>query len=321
MMPSNRNISHIFITDPFNQLQPGHDSTLLMMEFALKHGHQVWQAEMSNLFWEQGLFVQVHSVVLDSGKVSLDNANYIKLNLSQENTGYLVWMRKDPPVDVFYIRACQLLRLSKAPVLNHPDLLMSCDEKMLALEFIDWIPTSYVLQDMTQIRSLVFHIGKLIAKPIGQMGGRGILILHREDSNLASLIEILTNHGQNKIILQHYIPQAVEGDKRIFLVGGEPIGAILRVPPKGDYRANMAVGGSVEQCLLTTKEQQICNALKKRLLQLKAYIVGLDIIGEKLTEINITSPTGLQEIARFSDVNPAEKLIQWAENFVKASKC
>ena len=321
MTPSNQNISHIFITDPFYQLQPGHDSTLLMMEFALKHGHQVWQAEMSGLFWEQGLFVQADRIMLENGSVSIDKSTCAKLALSQENTDYLVWMRKDPPVDTFYVRACQLLRLSKAPVLNHPDLLMSCDEKMLALEFPEWIPTTYVLQDMAQIKSLVYSIGKLIAKPIGQMGGRGILILHREDSNLASLVEILTNHGKDKIILQHYIPQAVEGDKRIFLVAGEPVGAILRVPLKGDCRANMAVGGSVEHCLLTSKEQKICNALKKRLLQLKAYIVGLDIIGEKLTEINLTSPTGLQEIAQFSAINPAEKVIQWAENFAKASKC
>lgn len=306
-------MQHLFITDPFQILVPGHDSTLALMRSAIKHNHQVFQCEMKDIHWN-GSHVMARGTSIENKNGVLTTKDEQELNLNQSGLP-VVWMRKDPPVDSAYIRTCQLLRLTTCPVLNNPDTLMACDEKLFALEFPQLIPKTYIVQHKKQITQLVKQQQKLIAKPIGAKGGEGIFLLSATDKNLSSLIEVMTLNGKIPIILQEYLPQIKEGDKRIFLLDGEPLGAVLRLPQDHDHRANMAAGGTIAKSSLTVKEQEICAIIKPRLLELGMHIVGIDTIGDKLTEINVTSPTCLEEIAQLDGSSPACEIIKWSEKF------
>ena len=307
-------VIHLFITDPFVGLLPRHDSSMALMAAALKKGHPVFQAEMAAIEWRTNHVEVMASPIVSEDEHLLREQKRQRLSLNSGNR-LLVWIRPDPPVDERYIRSCQLLRLAKVPIINNPNTLMTCDEKLFALEFPQFIPATVVLQEMTAIQAFITAQKCVIAKPVGKMGGQGVLRLDSTDMNLPALMEMLTNGGRQKIILQQYLPQSRQGDKRIFLLDGEPIGAILRKPRSHDHRANMAVGGVVEPTEITDNEREICGAIAPRCRQLGLYLVGLDIIGERLTEINITSPTGLQEIQAMEQSDPAGRIIAWSESF------
>lgn len=309
-----KTMQHLFITDPFSILVPGHDSTLALMKIAIKLQHSVLQCEMKDIYWNGT------KVVANAKKISLEEERFVLQDGTKEvnlnNTSQpVVWMRKDPPVDSAYIKTCQLLRLASCPVLNNPNSLITCDEKLFALEFPELIPTTYIVQNPQYIKQLVKEQKKLIAKPIGAKGGEGIFLLSENDKNLSSLIEMMTQYGKNSIILQEYLPEIKSGDKRIFLLDGEPLGAVLRLAQAHDHRANMAAGGTIAKTELTQQEQEICKIIKPRLLELGMHIVGIDTIGDKLTEINITSPTCLEEISQLDHSDPAQKIIKWSEKF------
>lgn len=307
-------MKHIFIIDPFKSLIPRHDSSLAIMNAALLQKDSVWIAEIQDIAWQSG------SVRISARPVSLEKEQLVA-GVSwqdiylQKDSSTVVWMRKDPAVDEFYIRACQILRLAQVPTINNPNSLIACDEKLLPLEFPQLIPDTFVSQNIKHIRGLIETYRTMVAKPIGQKGGEGIFVLEEEDRNLPSIIEWITNFGQRKIILQKYLPKVRQGDKRIFLLAGDPLGAILRVPAPYEHRANMAKGACVLKTQLSQGEIEICRVLKPRLLELGLYIVGLDVIDEKLTEINMTSPTGLEEIAQLDGTHPAIAIIQWADSF------
>jgi glutathione synthase len=309
-------MQHIFIIDPFDGLKPNHDSSLALMKAALLQNHSVWQAELADInLLDNSLIISTKLICLQNNKLIVTGeSKKFNLSLKSDFSQILIWMRKDPPVDEKYIRVCQLLRLSVFPVINNPNSLLSCDEKLLALEFPELIPKTNISQSLNVIKNLVLEKGILIAKPIGGKAGEGILALKAEDKNLSSLIELLTERETRSIIVQEYLPKAPEGDKRIFLLAGEPIGALLRIPRKDDYRANMAAGGSIAKTNLTAKDLEICQKLKPRLLELGVNLVGLDIIEEKLTEINITSPTCLEEISELNNCDLAKQIIIWSEN-------
>ncbi len=289
--------SHLFIIDPFASLERGHDSSLALMKAALLAGHSVFCCELSGLSYLAGsLIAHASTLQLDSSaELELVSGNPEQLRLNESVQDLVVWMRKDPPVDEAYQRVCQLLALAHVPVLNNPNALLHCEEKLFALEYPDLIPRTWVSQKLSELKELFASEKKLVIKPIGGKAGEGILVMESSDMNLNSVLELLTERGRRKIILQEYLPAAREGDKRILLRQGDPVGAILRKPKASDHRANLAAGGSYERVSLSKREEEICGRLKPRLQQLGLYFVGIDVIGEKLTEINITSPTGLCE--------------------------
>jgi glutathione synthase len=226
-----------------------------------------------------------------------------------------VLMRKDPPFDVDYLHAAHLLELAEANgtfVMNRPAGLRAANEKLYALHFDEYMPDTVVTRDRQRIRAFMGgHGGRCILKPVDGYGGRGVFKLEAGATNTSAIIDQMTQEGAKRVVVQAYIPEASQGDKRVLMLDGEPMGAILRVPPEDDHRGNIHVGGSVEKTSLTDREDALCRDVGERLVEDGLYFVGLDLIGERLTEVNVTSPTGIQEMSRLNDVDGAGTVIDW----------
>jgi glutathione synthase len=219
----------------------------------------------------------------------------------------VVWLRQDPPFDMSYITNTLLLeRLTPGTlVVNDPFWVRNCPEKLLVLDFPHLTPPTLIARDLATIRSFKAEHGDIILKPLYGNGGAGVFRLDPNDRNLASLHELFTGINREPLIAQKYVPAVVKGDKRIILVDGEPVGAINRVPAEGETRSNMHVGGRPEQVGLTDRDREICAAVGPILREKGQIFVGIDVIGDWLTEINVTSPTGIQELERFDGTNTA----------------
>jgi glutathione synthase len=196
-------------------------------------------------------------------------------------------------------------------VMNSPAGIRAANEKMYALQFTQAIPETIVSQDKVVIRDFLEKQGAAVLKPLGGKAGEGILFLEPSDRNFNSLIEISTQQGQVPVMVQTYLPEAKLGDKRIILLNGEPIGAVNRIPTGKEFRGNMAVGGAVAQTDITPREQEICAQLAPTLRRDGLMFVGIDVIGGYLTEVNVTSPTGIREIDRLNGVSLGEQVMQW----------
>jgi glutathione synthase len=304
-----------FIVDPLPQLQVGHDTSVALMEALQNRGHRIFCLGVGDLYLDQGeTWGSVQEIQLDLGANTWYEVKQEQLMpLSQMQA---VWMRKDPPVDTAYLYATYLLdRLSpnQTLVLNHPAGIRSANEKLYALQFKDWIPRTRVSGNKQLLRQFIEHEGQAVLKPLGGKGGEGILRVNAGDPNVNSLLEISTQFGQLPVMVQEYLPEAVAGDKRILLLEGEPLGAVNRVPGQGDFRGNIAAGGRVEKTEITEKERALCGALAPVLRQEKLYFVGIDVIGERLTEVNVTSPTMLREICQLEGVDLADQVAAWLE--------
>jgi glutathione synthase len=227
-----------------------------------------------------------------------------------------VFMRSDPPFDLDYFMATQLLERARGSTLliNDPRGLREANEKVYALNFPEFSPPTIVTCDRQRIRDFVDEQGgEAIVKPLEGCAGLGIFHLRKGDRNLHSILESSTVDGKRYVMVQRYIPEVRQGDKRIVLLDGEPLGAVLRVPKDDETRSNIHVGSAVQKTTLTEREKAICAGLRDRLRQDGLYFVGLDVIGGYLTEVNVTSPTGVQEIDRFDGVNLGARVIEWTE--------
>ena len=219
----------------------------------------------------------------------------------------VVWLRQDPPFDMGYITTTHLLeRIHPATlVVNDPFWVRNYPEKLLVLNFPDLTPPTLIARDLKTIRAFKHQHGDVILKPLYGNGGAGVFRLDPNDRNLASLHELFTGINREPLIVQKYVPAVLKGDKRIILVDGEPVGAINRVPAEGETRSNLHVGGRPEQTRLTERDREICAAIGPTLRAKGQVFVGIDVIGDWLTEINVTSPTGIQELERFDGTNTA----------------
>jgi glutathione synthase len=313
-----------FIIDPIKSLDPTHDSTVAMMEAAHILGHDVYITEVHQLSVIQG---EAHAILqkVEFEPVKLVNGLWIAdehwFKLISEpiltNLGAMnaVFMRKDPPVTIPYLYATYILDLvpKNTLVVNNPQGIRSANEKMYALQFLSVIPDTIVTENKEVIREFIDAKKAGVIKPLGGKAGEGILFLQEGDRNFNSLIEISTKQGQEPVMVQEYLPAAKEGDKRIILLNGEAIGAINRVPTGKEFRGNMAVGGRVEKVEITEREQEICAAVAPKLVENGLYFVGLDVIGGYLTEVNVTSPTGIREVDRLNNVSLGKQVIEWVE--------
>jgi glutathione synthase len=314
-----------FIVDPIERLDPGHDTSVALMEAAQNQGHEVWITQAEDLkvidgkAWSILQPIALQPIPLLDGHWQVPQPWYslgdaVQMPLEQMDA---VFMRKDPPVSTAYLYATYLLDFvdsAKTLMVNLPQGLRAANEKMFALQFTDAIPETIVTQNKQTIRAFVEAKGLAVLKPLGGKAGEGILLMEAGDRNLNSLVEISTFQGQLPVMVQEYLPQAQEGDKRIILLDGEPIGAVNRIPTGKEFRGNMATGGRVEQSSLTEREQKICAQLAPTLQKNGLIFVGIDVIGGYLTEINVTSPTGIREIDRLDGVRLGDRVMEWLKN-------
>jgi glutathione synthase len=311
-----------FIIDPIDKLDPTHDTSVALMEAAHLLGHEVWITQPNRLSvvnsqaWANLQQVEFTPVTLADGVWVAAQQWYTLGNFSLQPLEAMdaVFMRVDPPVNVSYLYTTYILDYinpAKTLLINSPHGLRAANEKMYALQFTQAIPETIVTQDKAIIRDFVEKKGAAILKPLGNKAGEGILYLEAGDRNLNSLVEISTEWGKVPIMVQTYLPEAKEGDKRIIMVGGEPLGAVNRIPTGKEFRGNMAVGGRVAATEITPREREICQQVAPQLLKDGLYFVGIDIIGGYLTEVNVTSPTGIREIDRLNAISLGKETIEW----------
>ena len=222
----------------------------------------------------------------------------------------VVWLRQDPPFDMGYITTTHLLEMihPKTLVVNDPFWVRNSPEKLLVLRFPHLTPPTAIARDLQTIREFKARHGDIILKPLYGNGGAGVFRLDANDRNLSSLYELFTSMSREPMIVQKFLPAVSAGDKRVILVDGEPVGAINRVPQAGETRSNMHVGGRPEPVGLTARDLEICAEIGPMLREKGQVFVGIDVIGDWLTEINVTSPTGIQELERFDGINAAAKI-------------
>lgn len=306
---SNAPTRMLFVMDPVDSIDPAGDSTYLLMLEAHQRGHQVAWCEPTDLYVDRQLpMARIHPVSVH------DEAPHFRprcaAHTTELSTFEVVWMRKDPPFNMDYIFATYILDLvtPTAVVLNDPRTIKTSNEKMVALQYPELSPGTMVTNSLAQIKDFAARYERIVLKPWDGNGGRGVVVTHAEDKNLGALAELLTDEGRGYCIAQQYLPEITTGDKRIILVDGEPVGAFLRVPGADDHRGNMHVGASVQACGLSEADQRICAAIAPRLKEEGLLFVGIDVIGTYLTEINVTSPTGLHEVRQLDGVR-LEKLI------------
>ena len=314
----------VFIIDPIDRLDPTHDSSVALMEAAQMMGHEPWITGAAQLTVIDGkAWAMVTPVTLEP--VTLGENRWVateqwfqlgepQLLPLEEFDG--VWLRTDPPVDTAYLYATYLLDYvdpAKTLVLNSMAGIRAANEKMYALQFGAVIPQTIVSQDKGVIRAFVERQGKAVMKPLGGMGGEGILFLQSGDPNFNSMVDISTHKGTLPVMVQQFLPEAANGDKRVILIDGEPVGAVNRIPTGSDFRGNMAVGGRVAQVPVTERDREIAALLAPRLKEDGLYFVGIDVIGGYLTEVNVTSPTGIREIDRLDEVSIGKQAIAWIE--------
>ena len=328
-MTNDKTMKLAFIIDPIQRLDPGHDTSVALMEAAQQLGHEVWitQAEglsvVSGKAWAILHQVKLTPVQLVDGRWMIQQP-WFELGVSTFQaleTMDAVFMRTDPPVTIPYLYATYILDYidpAKTLVINAPRGLRAANEKMYALQFTEAIPETIVTPDKEVIRQFVESKGAAILKPLGNKAGEGILFLEPSDRNFNSLVELSTLQGRVPVMVQTYLPAAKEGDKRIILLNGEPIGAVNRIPTGKEFRGNMAVGGRVAVTEITQREREICAQLASTLQRDGLIFVGIDVIGGYLTEVNVTSPTGIREIDRLSGTQLGHQVIEWVAQYRKS---
>jgi glutathione synthase len=317
-----------FIIDLIHLLDPCHDTSIALIEAAQILGHEVWitQANLLSVVegkaWAVLQRVELVPVQLVEGRWVAANPWY-KLSdssLTSLETMDAVFMRTDPPVNDSYLYATYILDYidqNKTLLINSPSGIRGANEKMYALQFTKAIPETIVSADKQFIRQFVEAKGAAVLKPLGNKAGEGILFLQSSDRNFNSIVELSTLQGRVPVMVQTYLPEAKAGDKRIILLNGEPIGALNRLSSGTDFRNNMATGGTVAQTEITPREYEICTQVAERLRQDGLIFVGIDVIGGYLTEVNVTSPTGIREIDRLDGTHLGHQVIQWIEQSLK----
>ena len=320
--------AQLFVVDPIERLRPSKDSSVALMQAAQRAGLQVWVCTIADLSarvddapgaaghrahgWVRPLTLapmaceggqwQVPDPWFSAGEAQL---------LPLDRFGW-IWMRKDPPVDEAYLYASHLLDLASARgvrVLNRPDSLRSHNEKLSALRFSSLMAPSLVSSRVDQLAAFVADHGEVVLKPLGGRAGQGVVFAAAGTPGLRALLELVTNQQQLPVMVQAFLKGVEAGDKRILLVDGEPLGAVNRLPLAGDFRSNLAVGGVPQACDLSERERQICGELAPWLRQEGLFFVGIDVIDGHLSEINVTSPTGIREVERLAGVPLADLVI------------
>ncbi|WP_171122503.1 MULTISPECIES: glutathione synthase [unclassified Ruegeria] len=303
-----------FQMDPIGAVDINADSSFRLAEEAQKRGHSLFFYGPDQLAYQEGRITargQDMTVQRIAGNPA-ELGSERELDLAEFD---VVWLRQDPPFDMHYITSTHLLDRLKGQtlVVNDPFWVRNYPEKLLVLDFPELTPPTTIARDLQTIKAFKEKHDDIILKPLYGNGGAGVFRLDANDRNLTSLHELFTGFSREPLIVQKFLPDVSNGDKRVILVDGEPVGAINRVPAAGETRSNMHVGGRPEKIGLSERDLEICAAIGPLLKEKGQIFVGIDVIGDYLTEINVTSPTGIQELERFDGVNIAEKIWQAIE--------
>jgi glutathione synthase len=290
--------------DPVETINVERDSTFALALEAQRRGYSLFHYLVGDLALEDGALT-VWARPWAVRRVQSDHSTLgdpEKLDLS---TIDVVLMRQDPPFDLAYITATHMLEHihPKTLVVNNPTAVRNAPEKLLVTHFPQLAPPTLITRDRRQILDFRARHQDIIIKPLFGNGGAGVFHIGPQDENINSLIELFTQISRDPLIVQRYLPEVRNGDKRIILIDGKPAGAVNRVPPQGEARSNLHVGGSAQKSTLTRRELEICEVIGPTLREQGLIFVGIDVIGDYLTEINVTSPTGIQEIDRFDGVS------------------
>jgi len=299
----------LFIADPLDSFKLEKDTTLAMMRVAQSAGHEIWYTQSHDLLWGQGkararaqpLTVTNDLIWYRLGEVEEHSLDYFTA----------VLMRQDPPFTVEYLTSTWILSaavLQGARVFNNPDAVRNHSEKLSITEFPQFIPPTLVTRDIHAIRDFHGLHHDIVIKPLDGMGGMGVFRVGSDGLNLGSIVETLGENGSRTLMAQRFLPEITAGDKRVLLIGGEVMPyALARIPQGTEIRGNLAVGGKGLAMALTAREEEIANHLAPILAKRGLFLVGLDMIGGYLTEINVTSPTCFVEIAQQTDCDVAKK--------------
>ena len=292
-------MKHAFIMDPLDRVKAHKDTSYFLMLAACERGHQVYYLDAGDLY------VKDSSVMATAQRVNVQDDPQVPFEPESEEPVLMadmdaVWIRTDPPVDRAYFYMTMLLDLLPPPVkvINRPSTIRDWNEKLAALQYPQFTPTTMVARHSAQIVDFVHQHGRTTLKPVDGHGGAGILFVDAEQSDLESQIRLATHGGSHWVIVQQYLDAAKEGDKRILLLNGEPLGAILRLHAEGVELNNLDQGGEALASEIIDRDREICAGLKTDLVSRGVVFAGIDVIGGMLIEINITSPTGLQEMSR-----------------------
>lgn len=312
----------LFVMDPLTRVTHDKDTSFAFIRAAQARGHESFHCLPQDLHVREGrtlASVQRLEVLTQPPYIVLHkDAGAKPVDLQDIDA---VFIRKDPPFDQAYLYATLMLERArgKTLIINDPRGLRDANEKLYALHFSEWTPTTFVTSDRDMIHQFVLDVGgKAVIKPLDGAGGSGVMMLRADDKNARAIVDTLTAEGKQLAMVQAFLPAVTEGDKRILLLDGEPLGAILRVPRHDEFRSNIHVGGNVVPTELTTREHELVRAIAPKLRADGLFFVGLDVIGEHLTEVNVTSPTGIQELSRFTGTDQSAKVIEWVEKKQRA---
>jgi glutathione synthase len=291
------------------------DSTLPIILESQKRGFKNYIFQPHNVFMNnKGIFAYANQIKFKSQSLNsfiISNKRILNLN----NCKFL-FIRQDPPFDMTYITSLYLLELlsKKVRIVNDPKGIRNAPEKILMLQFSKIIPPTLITRSPNEIKKFSNKYSSLIIKPLYGNGGESVFLLEKKDKNFNQIVENFLNKSSEPFILQKFIPEVKKGDKRVLIVNGSPVAAVQRVPKNNDIRSNIHVGGTVVKTKLTKNDLKICDTIKEELIKNNLFFVGIDIIGNYLTEINVTSPTCIQEIKKFSKIDVSRKI--WDELLV-----
>lgn len=305
----------VFLMGPLDGVLYHKDTSFIFMLGAADRGHETWYLPAD------GLSLGENGPILHATRVTPQRNPDVPFAIHEtrdliDSEVDAVFIRTDPPFDARYLMHTWILDQLSAPVINSPTGIRSVNEKVWALRFPQLQPSTLVTARADLFRAFLAKHKRIIAKPTDGFGGAGVFRVSAGDSNAGVIFETLTDNGQCEIILQGYVPAAEIGDKRILLLNGEPLGAVLRVHGEGDHRNNFFAGGSAHATEITARDREICSTLAPHLRELGLHFVGIDVIGDCLIEVNVTSPTCLQEMNRLYDLQLQDQVIAYVEELV-----
>ena len=304
----------LFVIDPIKNINPAKDSSAALMQATRNKKVEVWFCTPQDL--------EARGDEVWASCTNIEPIPWIQLKenkcipLAQFSC---IWMRKDPPVDEGYLYATHLLEVAErkgVKVVNKPSSLRAWNEKLGALRYSNLMAPTIVASKVNDLINFAQANEEVVIKPLGGKGGQGVIRLDKNSPGSRAIIELITSQEQLPVMMQKFIPEVQNGDKRIIIVDGKPLGAINRIPNQGDFRSNLAMGGKAEKTSLSSAEKTICLELTQHLQEEGLFFVGIDVINGMLSEINVTSPTGLREIEKLSNKNISEEVIEKLLNII-----